>query len=416
MNPTKPLSKWMLFMLASTVALTGIAQSQSHFRTLYAFKGGADGATPTDPLVQDSSGNLYGTTFYGGNKTSPKSCVNLCGTVFELSPTLSGGWQKNGLYAFAGRSDGGNPQGPMAIDAAGNLYGTTRRLTDFKLSPTTSGPWIQSNIWGEVVYLGSGWFPDGLVWGPDGNLYGVAYSSGGDTIVYELSLSGGTWTFTPLHFFSYDEERTPYNSALLVDGDGNLFGTIAQLGEKGTCQLSQGCGAIYELSPGSGGTWSVKVRYLSKPEHGFEPAGPLVKDSDGNIFGTTLLGGADGDGIMFEISSQTDGQWKESILHSFNGTKGSSPTGLISDGNGGFYGTTLYGGNSNCTNGCGVLFHITQTPQGGWAQTVLHYFSGGYDGSLPNQIIRDASGNIYGTTQMGGNAVCECGTVFELTP
>jgi hypothetical protein len=418
MSRTKLLSKWMTVVIA--VTLTGAAQGQNHFKTLYVFKGGSDGATPTDPLVQDSSGNLYGTTFNGGDKQSSKQCVNRCGTVFELSPTGSGSWHKKRLYAFAGSKKGGNPQGPMAMDAAGNLYGTAQPTTEFKLSPTTAGPWTLSKIWGEIDYGGTSWGPDGLTQDANGNLFGVAYSSGGDTIIYELSPSGENWKYTVVYSFGYDNGRSPYNATLLVDSSGNLFGTIAEAGGNGHFRFCSdgysGCGMIFEFSPGPGGSWSLSDFVPPRSKWGFKPAGSLVKDSDGNLFGSTLLGGTDGAGVVFKLSQGSGGGWKESILHNFKVTKGSSPTGLITDGNGGFYGTALYGGDSNCTNGCGVLFHITQTAQGAWQETVLHQFSGGDDGSLPNQIIRGASGNIFGTTQLGGDTVCQCGTVFEFGP
>jgi hypothetical protein len=415
MNCNRPWGKILMAVIGMSLVAAAVP-ALAQFRTLYAFKGGVDGVMPTDRLVQDSSGNLYGTTLYGGEGNDAHSgCQDLCGTVFELSRLSNGDWQKMTLYGFTGKKDGGNPEGAMAIDTAGNLYGTTQFYAAFELSPAAGGGWTESTIFS--FYFGPSWLPDGVVQDASGNLYGIARSSGGDGILYELSpVGGGVWTETTLYSFGlYGEFGAP--SELTMDGRGDILGASLPGTVDGlVCYYTVpvDCGTMFELSPESSGVWTFSDFEFPTPNRGGEPSGSVVEDSSGNVFGTTLIGGADGDGIMYELSPVAGGAWKESIRYIFDGTKGSSPTGLISDGNGGFYGTTLSGGSANCTSGCGVVFHLTQTATGGWTERVLHSFTGGFDGEMPNELIRDANGNLYGTTRAGGSAVCKCGTVFEI--
>jgi len=175
------------------------------------------------------------------------------------------------------------------------------------------------------------------------------------------------------------------------------------------------------LSPTGGGPWSIDKFALPNTNQGYSPVGSLVEDSAGNLFGAASAGGPEPGGVVFKLSPTTGGGWVESVIHIFgtaSGNKGFSPTSLISDGNGGFYGTTYAGGNTGCVVGCGVVFHLALTAQGGWAETVLHTFTDGYDESVPNALIRDASGNLYGTTTGPAYAFTSCtphcGTVFEI--
>jgi hypothetical protein len=152
------------------------------------------------------------------------------------------------------------------------------------------------------------------------------------------------------------------------------------------------------------------------------PYGQLVLDAAGNLYGTTYVGGnlnycnGLGCGTVFKMSPTSDGEWEETVLHSFTGGQdGGNPyAGLVSDGKGNFYGTTLRGGDvtGNCgALGCGVVFKLAPTSTGGWKETLLHTFTGA-DGEYPySDLIFDPAGNLYGTASEGGYAY---GTVFRL--
>ncbi len=157
---------------------------------------------------------------------------------------------------------------------------------------------------------------------------------------------------------------------------------------------------------------------------GADPKSPyagLVFDKAGNLYGTTQLGGTNGQGTVFEMVRNSDGSWTETVLYNFTGsTDGGQPSGgLIFDASGNLYGTTNLGGGGNCNLGCGTVFQLTPG-SGAWTQSVLYTFAGGSDGRAPNaRLLFDSSGNLYGTTMLGGNinSVCTtgCGTVFKLS-
>ena len=172
----------------------------------------------------------------------------------------------------------------------------------------------------------------------------------------------------------------------------------------------------------SGGSGSENALYSFSG--GSDPKFPyagLIFDKAGNLYGTTEFGGANNQGTVFEITPNSNGSWTETVLYSFTGsTDGGQPYGsLVLDAAGNLYGTTNFGGSSNCNLGCGTVFELTPS-SGGWKETVLYTFTGGSDGREPYaRLLSDASGNLYGTTLLGGNigSVCStgCGTVFKLT-
>jgi uncharacterized repeat protein (TIGR03803 family) len=159
-----------------------------------------------------------------------------------------------------------------------------------------------------------------------------------------------------------------------------------------------------------------------KTVHQFKAPGPvggLISDSAGNLYGTTVGGGTDGFGTVFELSPDGSGGWKEKLLHSFTYRGGTNPYGsLVFDSAGNLYGTTQNGGSLNACqkHGCGVVFELSPNGTGGWTEKVLHTFQDGQDGFNPFAgLTLDSAGNLYGTTYFGG-ANCRCGTVFELSP
>jgi uncharacterized repeat protein (TIGR03803 family) len=276
---------------------------------------------------------------------------------------------------------------------------------------------------------GDGIEPESVVIFDDaGNLYGTTPSSIGEYgSVFELTPSGnGTWTENILHTFTKYDGREPL-AGVIRDTAGNLYGTTLEGGTYGNGNFDGG--TVFELEPAQGGGWTEKVLHsFGSGTDGFNPWGGLVMDSAGNLYGTTVDGGSQGHGVVFELSPGAGGNWTEKILHSFvnNGADGVYPYAtLILDSAGNLYGTTGYGGAYACGNdaelpGCGTVFEMHHTAVGGFAEKVLHSFSNNHeDGIQPRSpVVLDGAGNLYGTTTGGGSVTtCHgygCGTVFEL--
>jgi uncharacterized repeat protein (TIGR03803 family) len=331
---------------------------------------GHDGYGPVAGLLRDSSGNLFGTTVYGG--TINNECgADGCGVVFKLGST---GEKENVAYKFPGVPYGMFPESLLVEDKQGNLYGTTYTGgvgfgIAFKVSP--GGKLKNLHTFGGGTD-GCEPYP-GVILDEEGNVYGVAsaggsgeHCDGGYGLVFEITSSG---QFEVLHDFSFADGSGP-NSVLLFDSLGNLYGTTAYGGEGAGCQDNFGCGTVFKLTPQSGGTWQESVLYnfcsLSKCADGQRPfAGPLVRNASGDIYGTTLIGGAymncgdDACGTVFKL----DSTGRETVLYSFTGEKdGAFPAaGLAMDSHGNLYGTTESGGASCFDNEttCGVVFKVT---------------------------------------------------------
>lgn len=384
-------------------------------------------------LVLDSHGNLYGTGFYGGGTF--QICYQGCGFVFEISPSGNGQWTETDLYDFQGGSDGYTPLG--LVWSGGNLYGTTIRggATDlsgtiFSLTPQGSS-WQLNTIY-TFPFLDGGSPSTGLIGDGNGNLFGTA---GGGTYdegsVFEMSpASGGGWTESLIYSFNagYYAGYSVGPSALIADPYGNFYGTTQSGG-------TDNYGSVFELSPSSSKGWTATTLYsFIDAADGFKPEAGVVLDASGNLFGTTYSGGSkNGEsryrgGTIFELSRESNGQWKKNVRYNFAGAPfdGANPAGsMIMDKAGNFYGTTTSGGSSpNCgTAGCGTVFEFSPSA-GGWKETVLYSFQGSpNDGSDPStSLIFDDDGNLYGTTFEGGIAHCHsnstpsCGVVFELSP
>lgn len=345
--------------------------------TLYAFQGGPnDGLAPWGPVVFDASGNLYGVTYVGGNGTACQDTKG-CGTVYRLSPPSSSGgsWTESVLYSFQGGTDGAFPQGQLAVDAAGNVYGTTTEEgagntncnpfncgTVFELSP----PAVSGGAWTETIlhrFTGGsdGALPDAnLVLAPNGVLYGAASTSGPNNAgtIFELKpAAGGTFTFSVIYDFPLSTDgRLP---GYLQLHQGALYGVTTA----GPGTLAGG--TAFKLSQ-SGGVWTNTLLYaftFSDFNTGFEPWGLLAFDSKGNIFGTALGGGqgfcTDGCGMVYELSPSQTGSYTETILHGFQSNDGHGPQGLIMSGST-LYGTTSQGGGVCGSNkqGCGTVFSV----------------------------------------------------------
>ena len=364
--------------------------SPLHYSVLYSFRGGGDGAGPEAGLVRDAAGNLYGTTVYGG--TSGR------GVVFKLDPSGN----ETVLHAFrGGRTDGALPFAGLVRDTAGNLYSTT-----YFGGPSNLGVVFKLDPRGNetVLHRFGGGFPDGafpmagLIRDTAGNLYGTTTSGGGsgNGVVFKLDPSGHK---TLLYRFKGYPNDGYYPVAPLVrDAAGNLYGTTYFGGPTDA-------GVVFKLDPS--GNETILHYFKSNPD-GAWPAAGLVRDPAGNLYGTTETGGYFGNGVVFKLDPSNN----ETILHyfkKFDPADGIGPlAGLVRDATGKLYGTT-YGGGS--FGGGGVVFEL-----GNGSEIIrLHSFAEyPTDAEHPCAgLVRDAAGNLYGTTDKGGSS--GDGVVFKLS-
>jgi uncharacterized repeat protein (TIGR03803 family) len=231
-------------------------------------------------------------------------------------------------------------------------------------------------------------------------------------------------TVTVVHDFKGPTDGAYPTSGLNADAAGNLYGATQTMGPNGG-------GTIYRLSPKAGGGWLFETIYaFTGGADGGSPLGTLVFDAQGNGYGTVSAGGANGFGAVYELTPPAKGKtWTETVLYSFQGNAdGVLPFGeVVFDAEGNLYGTTSRGGKSHigCLSGCGTIYQLTPKKDGTWKETVLHRFTDNFgQGAEPRDgLVFDAAGNLYGTTNSGGNNdVCNtfsslgCGEVFELTP
>lgn len=266
------------------------------FKTLYSFNLSGDGYYPMACLVFDQAGNLYGTTYQGGTS-------NL-GTVFELTPDGSGGWTETILHSFSATGDGSYPLAPVIFDSVGNLYGTTssggtsHRGTVFELSPSGS-TWTETILYNFTGLNGDAAAPEaGVVFDPAGNLYGTTVSGGkgAQGTAYKLSPGVGFWTETTLHSFLVNG-HDGYNplATLVIDPAGNLYGTTANGGMEGK-------GIAFELLPNGSMFRSLVLRSFSGANDGSNPYSGVIRDSAGNLYGTTTKGGSANGGVVYRLT------------------------------------------------------------------------------------------------------------------
>jgi len=321
--------------LAFAAVITPSAQGQT-FTTLYTFNG--TNGTPANPyagLIQDKTGNLYGTTLNDGPASH--------GTVFKLDTA----GVVTTLHIFGARGDGIKPYAGLVRDGAGNLFGMT--------------PW------------------------------GIGRKAG-NGIIYRIESTGKE--AIPYRFTGGADGGNPHGG-LIRDSSGNLYGGTEIGG-------THGCGVVFKLNNGVETTLYTFTGSEINGD-GCSPAGDLVREeASGNLYGTTSFGGnSPSCGTIFKL----DTAGKETILHAFNcsgGTDGSDPqAGLILDKTGNLYGTTI----DSSPTGRGTVFKIDTT---GNNYAILYTFSGGTDGSQPfGPVVMDKSGNLYGTTRYGGDLSCD---------
>ena len=402
---------------AACAVLVAIGLWQSHapapdpVRVLFSFDE-EEGSYPDTDLVVDDAGNLYGMTVEGGRYGA--------GTVFRLAHTGEG-WVHSVLYEFTGGTDGGQPYGGVTLDAQGNVYGTTviggtsttcedGCGTAFKLTKSATTPWAETVLHdfpGGVD--GSG--PGGPVtFDGAGNLYGVTPTGGkyGIGTVFQLSpRPSGPWQETIIHDFTGGEDGGAGSAGrLLVDAGGIILG-VATVGG------ANGLGVAYRMTPLGGGAWDFETLYsFEGSPKGVFPYGGLLRDDDGNLYGTTYYGGTKNVGVAFQLS-QSGGVWSETVLHDFQGGEdgANSIAGLVLGKNGRLYGTTSEGG-ASCS--CGTLFELRHTDTG-WKERIVHTFTGPPDGSYPYAgLVVDRNGTLYGATVHGGED--DDGSVYAYRP
>jgi uncharacterized repeat protein (TIGR03803 family) len=423
-----------LLIVIAILMLAVAAGAASKYKTIYKFKGNKRGGHPVAGVIFDQEGNLYGTTQAGGAYGD--------GVVFELTPNPDGSWKEEALYSFCALtkcSDGAYPRAGVIFDTAGNLYGTASEggTNDcefgtcgvvFKLTPNPDGSWTES-VLHSFSDNGEGFFPDaGLVFDTAGNLYGtIGYANRLESgIVFELTPNlDGSWQEETLYRFGSggkNDGSFPV-AGLIFDTAGNLYGTTLKGGDFPTrCGGGgAGCGVVFKLTPNADGSWTESVLYGftgSRNKDGGHPVAGLIFDTAGNLYGTTSSdGGAHKQGVVFKLMPNPDGSWTETVLHHFSGGKdgGVPDAGLIFDQAGNLYGTASVGGIlSYCGgSGCGVVFKLTPNPDGSWKEEVLHRFNGRQAANPHAGLIFDAAGNLYGTT---AGYLTAFGSVFEITP
>lgn len=316
---------------AARASQSAFGAAEGTYIDLYDFAGGAgDGADPGTNVVFDDAGNIYGTTDFGGPANK--------GTVFKLAPNGT----QTILHAFSS-SDGEAPDGGVLLTRSGKLYGTAS-----------------------------------------------AGGSSGNGVLFSLSAKG---KYKVLHDFS-DTDGSFLRGDLIRDKDGNLYGT-------GLFGSANDAGTVYKYAPN--GTFTVlhafNVTDGEFPEHG------VVSDQAGNLYGVTAFGGADDNGTVYKIAP--NGTF--TTLYTFTGgADGGFPYGGMDiDKDGNLYGSTVEGG----ANDDGTVFELAQDG----TLTTLYDFTGGADGSSPQSDVLLVGKNVYGANDEGGDPTCQCGVVYEVT-
>jgi uncharacterized repeat protein (TIGR03803 family) len=372
------------------------------FRVLYSFQGKPDGAVPMGSLIRNNQGTIYGTTSKGG--------AGDWGTVFKLDRY----GRQTALYNFGGDDDGWNPVAGLVGDANTTLYGST----DDGGTSYFWGTLFKLDKYGNhtvvINFTGSenGAAPQGrLLRDAQGNLYGSTNVGGnmeycsmnGCGLIFKIDSLGQE---TVLHKFHWDTGWGP--NELFRDAAGNFYSTTKSGGSGDVVHVGC-CGTIFKLDTNNQKT--VLYRFTGGAD-GKEPYSGVARDADGNFYGTTCYGGSSGNGVAYKL----DGAGSLTVLHTFTGgSDGANPHGgLTWNSKGELYGTTVNGG----AYGYGVVFKVTKSG----TYTVLHHFTGGTDGAHPYAtLFRDPGDAMYGTASEGGTAggpcgTKGCGTVFVITP
>jgi uncharacterized repeat protein (TIGR03803 family) len=385
-------AKLALAALLTLVLISAPAASAQSLALLYQFRSGPGGINPYAGVVRDAKGNLYGTTYNDG--------AFAAGTVFRINAL----GKEKVLHSFSQTDgDGAFPwYGTLARDSSGNLYGTT--ITGGIAGELCCGSVFKVTASGTETVLyrftginGDGFPQDGVVRDSSGNLYGTTQNGGPDNAgsVFKVDPNGKK---TMLYSFTGSTDGAYPMAGVVLDAKGDLYGTTSG----GGLYSFGGYGTVFKLDPT--GKETVLYTFMGAND-GSSPEAGLIRDSHGNLYGTTYLGGTGGAGTVFKV----DAHGQETVLHNFTGgSDGWLPSGgsLVRDSAGNLYGTTPQGG----SNDFGVVFKIDAKGN----ETILHTFSGS-DGKIPyGTLILDTAGNLYGTTYQGG--AYGGGVVFKIAP
>jgi len=395
---TRTITIALLLLVATVLAVPG-AQGQT-FNVIFSFNQNAVGAQPNAGVTLDSHGNVYGTNFFYGFGY---------GTVYKLT-NRNGVWMPTVLYEFQGGMDGANPASRVVFGPDGALYGTTSAGggndcrssgcgTVFKLTPPASACKTSVCLWNETVLYRFTGGADGavpeygdLIFDSAGSIYGTTagnYASFGS--VYKLTNSGGTWTETTLWTFTGGSDGFFPAGGVVFDHAGNLYGAMDT--------------GVFELSPSAGGWTEAVIHTFDGLSEGFAPETGVVFDSAGNLYGATTVEGPGGNGSIFEMTPG-EGGWSLQVIRDEGHLVG---TNVNFDAAGNLYGVrTVDQGND------GDAFKMTLV-DGSWTYTQLHTFNGGNSGASPYEgMVMDTGGNLWGTASGGGEH--NYGMVYEITP
>lgn len=400
-----------MFSVLLMITPPSICRAQT-FTLLHSFTGHDDGSQPVAGVTMGGSGTLYGTASLGG--------AGGTGTAFKLM--LHGSdWIFSPLYEFTQGADE-LPRGGISTGPGGALYGTTaggqgtngaimELRPPLNICRSALCYWNQTTI--DVFDGRDGSLPEysNLAFDAEGNIYGTTFYGGrsGKGIVYKLTQSGGNWSEKILYDLGIGQDGSYPISNVTIDPAGDLYVTTTMGG-------AGGLGTVIELTPAGLGWNESVLQNFYNDQNGYYPSTGLVMDPQGNLYGTTVLGGANGGGTVFELS-QSGGHWNFSVVYSFTGGSGANGGALSLDTAGDLYGTTVGDG----LYGMGMVFRLTNS-NGSWTLTDLHDFTGGSDGESPvGGVVVDANNVVYGTAAGGGNTggwcgTFGCGTAWEITP
>lgn len=399
-SPTRSDISFRTLCLLVLTAVLAVESARAQTETvLHSFTGNPDGANSDSRLTPDGLGNFYGTTTYGGQFGA--------GSVFELSPNGSGGYNEIVIYSFCSQTncaDGENPTFSfVTLDDCGNIFGTTWAGgsegvgTVFELKPS-GGSWTEVVLHNFLHNMIDGYNPvSGLIMDLSKNLYGTTFNGGGgDGSIYKLSPDGsGGWTEQVIY------DACMGYAGINMDSHGNIF--------------AAGCSTLFELSPnGSGGWNATNIHFFEGgTTDGGTPNGTPVISASGEVYGTAIGGGTKNDGVVYRFKFGKKG-WQERIIHSFgSGKDGNEPwAGMTFSPSGNLYGTTVKGGKY----GYGTVYEIAVSGNT-YKEKVLWSFNNN-DGAAPTSAVIWNSHHLYGTTANGGDVSCSdgCGVAFEVIP
>jgi uncharacterized repeat protein (TIGR03803 family) len=423
-NLSHTFGRLTLVFLLGAFALTVPATAQTE-STIYSFTQ-HESFWPEGGLVEDASGNLYGTTVGGGSYGT--------GTVYQLSPPVKGSttWTKKVLYNFQPWGiTGYTPSSELAIDSKGDLYGVTWTGGEgrchcgvlYELVPpaTVGGAWTHLVLHAFTNTNNDGRLPNAPVVLSSSTIYGVTQQGGlhDSGIVYQFVPGKSGGTYSVLYSFGANNDASWPNGPVLLDSTGSLYG-VTSLGG------AFNAGAVFKLSPPqSTGAWTESILFSfggGSQSSGITPVGNLLFDSLGNLYGVTEVGGASQLGVAYELSpasGSSSSTWTENVLFNFSKPAGSTPlAGLTwNPSNGSLYGTASAG----ASHTHGAVFQLTPPASGGlWTETLLQQFTFANNGGLPSgRVLRDATtGYLYGTTYNGGASGCDgdCGVDYQIIP